>query len=265
MLVCLSVAVTLFAAGCVAPWGDEDLSTKDLQRDAIAHDGLGDISYLMSGSPDDPRVIYVHGTPGSAAAYAPFIREPIEGLESIAIDRPGFGRSARRAEPSFEAQARAIEPFLVRRNGRWPILVGHSLGGPIIARVAAEHPERVAGLVIVAGSLDPELEEWRWFNSLASAFRFALPRAVKNSNEEIRDAKAETTALADVLHRVRCPVIILHGDRDKLVPVENVEYMRDAFANAASIDVTILDGEGHFILWSHKEVVRGAVEALSVR
>ncbi len=58
--------------------------------------------------------------------------------------------------------------------------MGHSFGGPIIVRAALDHPELVGGLVIAAGDLDPDLEEWRWYNRLADLWlvRLAIPGAM---------------------------------------------------------------------------------------
>jgi pimeloyl-ACP methyl ester carboxylesterase len=45
-----------------------------------------------------------------------------------------------------------------RQNGKQVILVGHSLGGPLIARMTMDYPELIDGLVFVAGSVAPKLE-----------------------------------------------------------------------------------------------------------
>lgn len=89
------------------------------------------LSYLSKGPDDGHRLIYVHGTPGSAQAFERYLLNPIEGFESISIDRPGFGKTIPR-EPALrlEEQSRVIEPLLVEREGQYPILVGHSLGAP---------------------------------------------------------------------------------------------------------------------------------------
>lgn len=237
------------------------LTTKDKSQE------LFEISALRAGVADAPRIIYIHGTPGDATNFADYILDPIEGHESIAIDRPGFGRTAPRSPvTSFEEQAKAIEPLLVERNGRWPILVGHSLGGPIAARVAAEHPDRVGGIVILAGSLDPELENPRWFNYLAGVWPFsaAIGRTMRTSNHEIMAAAEETRELDGLLSRVQSPVVIVHGTKDRLVPVANVDYMRREFAHIDEVTVTIIEDEGHFLPWSREELVRQSITSVIV-
>lgn len=240
-------------------------AVRALERIEYRTDGGAPGSYLRAGDADAPRLIYVHGSPGDAKAFADDLVEPVPGFESVSMDRPGFG-TLRHTGPvnSFEKQARAIEPLLVQRDGQWPILIGHSLGGPIVARVAADFPDRVGGLVIVAGSLDPGLEELRWFNHVAAIppVRWILPGAIKTSNAEMFAAVNETTELAGVLGRVRCPVAIVHGTQDGLVPVANVDYTRRMLTNAAAVRVDVLDDQGHFLVWNRagRAAIRQAID-----
>ena len=226
------------------------------------------VAYRTAGDPTAPRVIYVHGTPGDSSAWAHYLEDPIPGLEAIAIDRPGFGDSGPAsgdAVTSFAAQAAAIEPLLVERDGRWPILVGHSLGGPIICQVAAEHPDEVGGLVILAGSVDPSLETMRWFNAAGALLSPILAREWRNANKEVLAARREETALASLLPRIACPVIVLHGEKDELVPVANTVFIKSALTGSASVEIEIFPRENHFIPWTREPEVREAIERLRDR
>ncbi len=52
-----------------------------------------EVSYLRAGDATGTRVILVHGTPGSAEAWTDYLLRPPAGVDLIALDRPGFGRS----------------------------------------------------------------------------------------------------------------------------------------------------------------------------
>jgi len=223
------------------------------------------VSYLRAGDPALRRVIYVHGTPGTARSLGDYLAWPVDGLEAVAVDRLGFGESGPgRVVAGFREQAASIAPLLVGRGGRWPILVGHSLGGPIICRLAAENPDRVAGLVILSGSLDPTLEGTNFLNRLGdTAFgRLVLPRTLETANSELLAARAELEALAPMLADVRCPILVVHGTDDWLVPFRNVAYMRRAFAGNPRVDFIGLRGAGHLIPWQREDEVRAAVERM---
>lgn len=255
--------------GCALPLPKASLAEiRAIERSTITIPA-GDLSYLRAGDPARPRIIYIHGTPGNANAWADFLIEPLTDAsgpyESIAIDRPGFGRSTPRAVVSFKEQADAIVPFLVERDGHWPILVGHSLGGPIIARLAADHPDKVRALVIIGGSLDPAFENPTPFQRVAQTalVRAIMPRALDNSLQELKAARAETTELAATLANVRCPVVIIHGTTDKLVPYANVAYTERMLTSAASIRIVTLDKKGHFTPWEDQDVIRHALRNLT--
>lgn len=262
----LSIPVVLFLGACVLLPPRGPLQVEGATRSTI---GLEAIPYELavweSGDAGGVRVIYVHGTPGSAGSFKSYLGEPADGTRTVAYDRPGFGETEpRQSLVSFEAQARAIEPLLEpSEDGRWPVLVGHSLGGPIIARAAADYPDRVGALVILSGSVDPSLEKPMWFNYVAEfpVIRPFIGSSLRHSNDEIMSAGEQTSKLDEVIRRVRCPVVIVHGTDDSLVPYENVSYMRQAFANASSVQVVTLEGVGHFIPWTHEREVRRAIRS----
>lgn len=223
------------------------------------------VSYLRAGAPNGRRVIFVHGTPGAADGWADFLLNVPPGLHYIAIDRPGFGATTPdRAEPSLRRQARALAPLLEARNGRWPILVGHSLGGPIIARVAVDQPDRVGGLLILAGSLDPALERVHPMQPVGEwwGVRSALPRRLRNANRELLLLKQELEALAPDLSNIRLPVTIVHGTADTLVPIANVDFMRKRLTAATPLVVQILPRQSHFLPWERRILIERALNAM---
>ncbi len=224
----------------------------------------GVLSTLAAGPADAPRVLLVHGTPGAATDWLDLLLSAPPGLELLAVDRPGFGRSQPAgAVTALSAQSAALVPLLVQRGGRWPIVVGHSLGAPIALRLAADHPERVGGLVLLAGALDPALEEWQWFNRVAVAIGPLLSRPLRNSNAEIRALRRDLEALAPDLARVSCPVVVVHGRQDSLVPFDNVDYARRMLTGAADLRVVELPEGDHFLPWNAADVVREAIASLA--
>lgn len=107
--------------------------------------------------PAAPTVVMVHGFTGSKENWYP-LAERLGGHYRLVIpDLPGWGESQRLdgADYGFKAQAARLAAFLreVRRDGSPVVLLGHSMGGGIVAITAADHPELVArlGLIDAAG------------------------------------------------------------------------------------------------------------------
>ncbi len=258
-----ALSVALATVGCSVPGpASPEAAVEGLRRSVSVGAPLGgDISVLQSGDATAMRLILVHGTPGSAAGWADFLLDAPPKLDVVAIDRPGFGRSQPHgAVTALGAQA-AVVAALLPTDGRRAVLLGHSLGGAIVARVAAEHPHRVAALVLLAASLDPGLEKIHPLQRIGAwpGVRSLLPRALRNANEELLALEPELRALADWLPRIVAPVLIVHGTQDDLVPVENVAYAEARLTGSACVTTLLLEGHNHFLPWNSADRVREAI------
>jgi len=256
-------SVALAAVGCAPPGPQAALAdVEPLRRSVDVGPPLNDrVSYLQAGAPAGTRVILVHGTPGSASSWADYLLQPPAGLELVALDRPGFGDSgATGARPSMAEQAAAVEALLPA-DGRPVVLLGHSLGGPVVAQVAANHPGRIQGVVLLAASLDPGLEEIHLLQHVGRWPMVAplLPRALRHANDELMALKPELEALALQLPRITAKVVIVHGTADDLVPVANVLYVQQRLTGARCVQTLLLDGRNHFLPWNSAQAVMSAL------
>lgn len=228
------------------------------------HTGDRVINYLEAGDASLPLVMFVHGSPGSLSAFIDFMADTalLAHAQLITVDRPGFGSSNfGYAEPSLQKQAEYLKPILMEHAAQRPvILVGHSLGGPLIARMAMDYPELVSGLVLVAPSIDPELEPNEWFRApLATPFlSWLLPRSLRASNDEIYHLKPELEKMLPLWPRVKAPTIVIQGTEDTLVPKENADFARRMITHAP-VTLEVIEGMDHFVPWNHPEVIRKAV------
>src|SRR5258707_11159925 len=211
------------------------------------------INYLKAGDETLPLVVFVHGSPGSLDAFIDFMADTalLKRAQLITVDRPGFGASNfGYAEPSLEKQATYLRPILEGNKKHRPIiLVGHSLGGPVIARMAMDYGDLVDGLVIVAGSIDPELEpNETWFRApLATPFlKWMIPRVFRASNFEIYKLKPELQEMLPLWKKITCPVVVIQGNKDNLVSPKNADFAKKMLANS-SVDFVIKEDMSHFV------------------
>jgi pimeloyl-ACP methyl ester carboxylesterase len=81
-----------------------------------------------------------------------------EKFHMISVTRSGWRNDEDATVPSTDDQAAALRTLLdMDRSGKGTLLMGHSYGGPVIARTAMNYSELIAGLIFVATTSDPEL------------------------------------------------------------------------------------------------------------
>lgn len=100
-----------------------------------------------------PALLLIHGLGGQSAHYTYGIVDKLAPhFRVIAVDRPGSGYSSRDAGSSaaLETQADNMAALIDQLKLERPFVVGHSLGGAISLALALAHPEKVAGLALIA-------------------------------------------------------------------------------------------------------------------
>jgi len=115
------------------------------------------------GTPVKGRILLVHGFGGSTNSWnatAPSLAA--EGWLVVAVDLPGFGYSEKKridGTYSHETNARdlwllldLVSPRDAASGSRWN-LVGHSMGGDVVAWMAAQRPESTGRVVLVDGAV----------------------------------------------------------------------------------------------------------------
>ena len=230
--------------------------------------GRQKINYLTAGSDSLPLVIFVHGSPGSLSAFIDFMDDTVllKKTQMISVDRPGFGASNfGYAEPSLEKQCQEIKPILDKHKNNRPVfLVGHSLGGPIIARMAMDYPDLIDGLIFVAASVDPELEPDEWFRApLATPFlKWMLPRSIRASNDEIYQLEPQLNQMLPMWSRITCPVIFIQGKQDDLVPAANADFAKKMLVNAP-FELVLVEDMNHFVPWARPDLINDAILKLA--
>lgn len=232
--------------------------------------GKRTLNYLVAGDTNKPVIIFVHGSPGSLSAFIDFMADStlLKRAQLITVDRPGFGASNfGYAEPSLQKQASLLKPILEEyKNDRPIILVGHSLGGPLIARMAIDYPELVDGLIMVAPSIAPELEPYEWFRApLATPFlKWLLPRSIRASNDEIYQLKPELEEMLPLWKEIQTPTIVIQGCKDSLVDPQNADFAKHMMVNAP-VQIELIEDMDHFVPWTNPELIRKAAVDLLER
>lgn len=166
------------------------------------------------------------------------------------------------------------------------VLVGWSMGGSAALRLAAAHPEKIAGLVLVATTPRMMADEATGWRGMTPRRLEALRHGIEMTQGEgffgIPDGKPnpycvdssdnleaglryllETDVRADLLRAfsngASFPVAIFQSERDGIVRPENASWLKSLFADAA---VTILPGGEHALPVLIPDLIDRAVEGM---
>lgn len=127
------------------------------ERIDVAVDGGSLAAFRLAaatGRDGAEHVLAVHGTTANSQAWLAVARQLAGRAEILAPDIRGRGRSNGLGPPyGMAAHARDMLAVLDHFGLERAVVAGHSLGAYIVARVAAQHPERVRALVLVDGGL----------------------------------------------------------------------------------------------------------------
>lgn len=150
LLFALLTGVAMFCAVPPAAAVEPAATPQVYARTAIV--GGQKIFYREAGSPNAPAIVLLHGFPSSSHMYRELIPRLADRFRVVAPDYVGFGYSAAPAPAdygyTFDNLAATVRGLLEQIGVRNAVFYMQDYGGPIGLRLAAEHPERVKGLVI---------------------------------------------------------------------------------------------------------------------
>jgi uncharacterized protein len=183
--------------------------------------------------PAAAHVLFFHGNGGNISHRLFQARALVDaGLDVLLFDYRGFGRSTGTpGEAGMYRDARAARAALLAQPGTDPATVlylGESLGGAVATELALAEPP--AGLVLQST-----------FTSVKEMARLHYPVV---PSALVPDAYPTLDRIA----RVRCPVLILHGDRDDIVPIDHGQALFAAAAGSKRLEIVRGAGHNDFVL-----------------
>ncbi|THF66930.1 alpha/beta hydrolase [Pseudothauera nasutitermitis] len=239
-----------------------------------------------------PAVVLVHGAGHDHSVWNHQARHLAHhGFGVLAPDLPGHGASAGQPLASIEALADWLAAVLDAVGVERATLAGHSMGSLIALEAAARHPARAAALALIGSAapmpVAPVLQEAaetdrpkahgminQWSYTPAShlgaspapglwlpganarlmghqhAGVLATDLAACNAYQHGQQAAAE----------IRCPTLLIYGERDQMTPARAARPLREAFtAVPGGTRVVTLPATGHALM---AEAPDGVTDAL---
>jgi 2-hydroxy-6-oxonona-2,4-dienedioate hydrolase len=255
---------------------------RSLEADSqVVSTRLGAIEYAVLG--EGTPYLYIHGAPGG---YDQGLAEPrlrpqaFSGLKVISVSRPGYLRTPLSSGATPAEQADLFAALLDEIEVERVIVTAISAGGPSGLQFALRHPDRTAGLVLIAPGIaaQPDLEYENPTGAIGTTMldvvlwaggRWLFPAMLPGFNADDPDqvaiarvwgtsviplARRTEGAINDfaVMHdldvenwpleALMVPTLILHGDMDRNAPFQG---SRDAAARIPNAELVTFEGVGH--------------------
>lgn len=229
-------------------------------------------------------LVVVHGFAADGLLYAQTLSRLVTmGFKVVAIDTAGHGGTAvlPRDGQQLSAYSRLLGHAVDELGIRQAVYLGHSMGGRLVAELAAQDPSRAVALLlvnaIVGDTWDRIVSACRLWPPLLSVFGTAA--LVDSMNNVSLDDPRQTAKLASLMTRTmvgdltrpwqllnpalsvlrsrdsgpvldrlaehRVPVTLIHGDHDFVVPVHSA---REAARRTGGDLVTVLGGSHSWLL-----------------
>jgi pimeloyl-ACP methyl ester carboxylesterase len=242
---------------------------------------------------DREAVVFVHGNPGPATDWSDLLQCVGEFARGIAMDFPGYGTAdrPRRFDYSIEGYARHLDGALAELGVDRAHIVAHDFGGPWALAWAAQHPEKFASATLINTGV---LIGYRW-HRLARIWRtpvlgevftaattpLAAKVVLRRGNPGLRGTALDSVARAvagssnrAVLGLYRAtpadalaasaralaaldrPALVIWGESEAYLPLEQAELQRRAFPSAR---VVTLPNTGHWAMHERPAAVRDIV------
>ena len=254
----------------------------------------GSEAYAYSGARDfaaaRPTIAFVHGAANDHSVWALQSRYfAHHGWNALAVDLPGHGRSAGEPLASVPALADWLLALLDALHVQETALAGHSMGALAALEATARQPERIAKLALlgvsapmpVAGSLlDAAKRDDHGALEMINGWSFSpadqlggnpMPGFWMTGNslrlmERCRPGALHVDLLAchgyadglTAAARVRCPALVVLGQRDLMTPAKNAAGLVAALADKRVVTIPEC---GHSLMVEAPDAVLDALRA----
>lgn len=226
-------------------------------------------------------IVLVHGLGGEILSVLPLARAlAARGYRAVAFDLPGFGDSSLAPAPLGldSAGEYVLDAAKALDLGPRPVLLGHSLGGWVVAWQALANPDQCGPVIFTAAAglpFDPPplnvltprtVDEGRRNIALLFAHPPRVPgpviwiivRRPRPANVDLlRSAMSGRFLLDGLLPGLTVPALVVCGERDRLVPPETAMEMAREIPGAR---LHVVRDAGHMLIWEKTDEVADAVD-----
>ena len=225
------------------------------------------IEYSETGS--GTPVLLLHGWGSSFDVYKGITSALCDRCRVVAVNFPGCGKSDTMKTPwTLEDYCNFVLEFMKAVNLDNPIMIGHSHGGRVTLKMAAEgmvNPPKIV-LLDSAGLIHNKTFKQKFRAKSFKTIKTVLTLPViKNYSEGLLNkarahyGSADYNAappvlrqtlvavvnvdLRDIIHKISCPTLLIWGDKDTATPLSDAKIIESLIPDCG---LCILEGAGHY-------------------
>lgn len=216
------------------------------------------INYLIKDNGHDKWALLLHGWGQNIKMMEPLCPGLEESCNILIVDLPGFGFSSEPKRPlTIDDYADIINKLVLNLNIKIYILIGHSFGGRISIKYAAKYG--VEKLVLLASPFRKSTKKVslkvKMLKSMKKIPGLKKLEGFAKKHIGSRDYKAATPIMRQILvnavnedlledgKKISAPTIIIYGDLDEEVSLEDVKEVEKTLKDAALI---VYEGCTHY-------------------
>lgn len=235
-----------------------------------------------------PTIVLVHGLGSDASRWLPVARELAPNHRVVLIELPGHGLTPMVTPFALEQATLALDRALQEKTKGPVLLVGHSVGGLVVAAEALREPERVHAVVLVETALRPQFTtaeresllanlDHDWEDTLHGVYS-SFGRDPAQGEQLWRDASkverekmrawirvALSTDLSGQVSDLRVPVLAVLASRS-WGPDETWNQVADSlgYSRIPRLSSLRLDRSGHFVMLDQPEELAAAIRGFGI-
>jgi len=236
--------------------------------------------FSITKKKDSPNLVFLHGWGGSWQSWYPILERLKDDFNLYAPDLPGFGDQPIQIPYHLDNYVDYVISFLKSNKIKNPILIGHSFGGAIITKIAADHtfPLKKIILVDAAAIRHPYSPRQKLTINIISSIKkilslpiikITLPSIQKIYYQATHQQDSDYVALKDqpilqktfqnlirydlskILHRIKVPTLVIWGENDLSTPLSDGQKINYLIPRSKII---IYPNSSHFSYLENQDV-----------